>query len=72
VIERTGYPLYFLIVADYGRFVRERGILALPRGSVAGSICIYALGICDVDPLRYALMFEPSCTTSGSGCRTST
>src|SRR5262249_44148545 len=41
VIERTGYPLYFLIVADYVRFARERGILAVPRGSVAGSICIY-------------------------------
>ncbi|MDQ3703508.1 MAG: DNA polymerase III subunit alpha, partial [Chloroflexota bacterium] len=58
VIERTGYPLYFLIVADYVRFAREQGILAVPRGSVAGSICIYALGICDVDPLQYGLMFE--------------
>jgi DNA polymerase III subunit alpha len=58
VIERTGYPLYFLVVADYVRFARERGILAVPRGSVAGSICIYALGICDVDPLQYDLMFE--------------
>ena len=58
VIERTGYPLYFLIVADYVRYAREMGILALPRGSVAGSICIYALGICDVDPLQYDLMFE--------------
>ncbi len=58
VIERTGYPLYFLIVADYVRFAREQGILALPRGSVAGSICIYALGICDIDPLQYDLMFE--------------
>ncbi len=58
VIERTGYPLYFLIVADYVRFARERGILAVPRGSVAGSICIYALGICDVDPIKYDLMFE--------------
>ncbi|HEU5318141.1 MAG TPA: DNA polymerase III subunit alpha [Chloroflexota bacterium] len=58
VIERTGYPLYFLIVADYVRHARERGILAVPRGSVAGSICIYALGICDVDPLKFNLMFE--------------
>ncbi|MGH2367383.1 MAG: DNA polymerase III subunit alpha, partial [Chloroflexota bacterium] len=58
VIERTGYPLYFLIVADYVRYARERGILAVPRGSVAGSICIYALGICDIDPLKYDLMFE--------------
>jgi DNA polymerase-3 subunit alpha len=58
VIERTGYPLYFLIVADYVRYARERGILAVPRGSVAGSLCIYALGICDIDPLKYDLMFE--------------
>ncbi|CAA9275110.1 MAG: DNA polymerase III alpha subunit [uncultured Chloroflexi bacterium] len=58
VIERTGYPLYFLIVADYVRYARERGIMAVPRGSVAGSLCIYALGICDVDPLEFNLMFE--------------
>jgi DNA polymerase-3 subunit alpha len=58
VIERTGYALYFLIVADYVRFARERGILAVPRGSVAGSLAIYTLGICDVDPLQYGLMFE--------------
>ncbi|MBI3972124.1 MAG: DNA polymerase III subunit alpha, partial [Chloroflexi bacterium] len=58
VIERTGYPLYFLIVADYVRWARERGILAMPRGSVAGSICIHALGICDIDPIAYDLMFE--------------
>ncbi len=58
VIDRTGYPLYFLIVADYVRFARERGILAMPRGSVAGSLVIHALGVCDIDPLAYRLMFE--------------
>ncbi len=58
IIERTGYPLYFLIVADYVRYARERGILAVPRGSVAGSLCIYALGICDIDPLQFNLGFE--------------
>jgi DNA polymerase III subunit alpha len=58
VIERTGYPLYFLIVADYVQHARDRGILAVPRGSVAGSLAIYALGICDVDPLKFNIMFE--------------
>lgn len=58
VIDRTGYPLYFLIVADYVRFARERGILAMPRGSVAGSLVIHGLGVCDIDPLAYKLMFE--------------
>jgi DNA polymerase-3 subunit alpha len=58
VINRTGYPLYFLIVADYVRFARENGILAMPRGSVAGSLVIHALGVCDIDPLSYRLMFE--------------
>ena len=58
LIERTGYPLYYLIVADYVNYARRRGILAVPRGSVAGSLCIHALGICDVDPLKFNLMFE--------------
>jgi DNA polymerase-3 subunit alpha len=58
IIDRTGYPLYFLIVADYVRFARENGILAMPRGSVAGSLVIHALGVCDIDPLAYRLMFE--------------
>jgi DNA polymerase-3 subunit alpha len=58
VIDRTGYPLYFLIVADYVRFARENGILAMPRGSVAGSLVIHGLGVCDIDPLAYRLMFE--------------
>lgn len=58
VIDRTGYPLYFLIVADYVRFARERGILAMPRGSAAGSLVIHGLGVCDINPLAYKLMFE--------------
>ena len=58
VIDRTGYPLYFLIVADYVRFARENGILAMPRGSVAGSLVIHGLGVCDIDQLAYRLMFE--------------
>lgn len=58
VIDKTGYALYFLIVQDYVQFARERGVMAVPRGSVAGSLCIYALGICDIDPVKYDIMFE--------------
>ena len=58
VIAKTGYALYFLIVADFVSYARSRGILADPRGSVAGSIVIYCLGISNIDPLRYNIMFE--------------
>ncbi|MBN1418379.1 MAG: DNA polymerase III subunit alpha [Planctomycetes bacterium] len=59
VIERMGYVSYFLIVWDFIRYARERGIPVGPgRGSAAGSIVAYALGITDVDPLRYDLIFE--------------
>ncbi len=58
VIAKTGYALYFLIVADFVSYARSRGILADPRGSVAGSIVIYCLGISNIDPLKYNIMFE--------------
>jgi len=59
VIERMGYVSYFLIVWDFIRYARERGIAVGPgRGSAAGSLVAYALGITDVDPLRYDLIFE--------------
>ena len=58
VINETGYARYFLIVEDYVRHARENGVMAVPRGSVAGSLCMYALGICDIDPVRYDIMFE--------------
>lgn len=58
VIAKTGYALYFLIVADFVLYARSRGILADPRGSVAGSIVIYCLGISNIDPLKYNIMFE--------------
>ena len=58
-IERMGYASYFLIVWDFIRYARERGIPVGPgRGSAAGSIVAYALRISDVDPLRYHLFFE--------------
>jgi DNA polymerase-3 subunit alpha len=58
VIAQTGYAAYFLIVMDFVRFARERGILTTVRGSAAGSLVLYSLGVTDVDPLRYRLPFE--------------
>ena len=59
VINRMGYADYFLIVWDFVRFARERGIATGPgRGSSAGSLVAYALSITDVDPIRYRLLFE--------------
>jgi hypothetical protein len=54
-----GYAGYFLSVWDCIRFARERGISVGPgRGSAAGSLAAYALGITNIDPLRYGLLFE--------------
>jgi len=59
VIERMNYATYFLIVWDFVRFAREEGIPVGPgRGSAAGSLVAYALGITSVDPLKYNLIFE--------------
>ncbi|AOM82252.1 DNA polymerase III alpha subunit [Salisediminibacterium beveridgei] len=59
VIREMGYEDYFLIVADFMRFAHDQGILTGPgRGSAAGSIVAYVLGITDVDPLAYDLLFE--------------
>lgn len=58
VIEKTGFISYFLIVADFIRHGRERGISCVARGSAAGSIVTYLLEIANVDPIRYGLLFE--------------
>ena len=59
IIEEMGYPGYFLIVADFIRFARQAGIPVGPgRGSGAGSVAAWALGITDLDPLRFGLLFE--------------
>jgi len=59
VITKTGYAGYFLIVADFIRAARERGIPVGPgRGSAAGSLVAYALHITNVDPLAFDLLFE--------------
>jgi DNA polymerase-3 subunit alpha len=59
VIKRMGYAGYFLIVWDFVRYAKENGIPVGPgRGSSAGSLVAYCLGITDVDPLKYDLLFE--------------
>ena len=59
VICQMGFAGYFLIVADFIRWARENGVPVGPgRGSGAGSLVAYALGITDLDPLRYDLLFE--------------
>ena len=59
VIRRMKYPGYFLIVWDFIRYARERGIPVGPgRGSAAGSLVAYCLRITDVDPLEFGLIFE--------------
>ncbi len=59
VIIKMGFPGYFLIVADFINWAKEKGIPVGPgRGSGAGSLVAYALRITDLDPLRYALLFE--------------
>ncbi|MBQ4421672.1 MAG: DNA polymerase III subunit alpha, partial [Schwartzia sp.] len=59
VIHRMGFDSYFLIVWDFINYAREHGVAVGPgRGSAAGSIVAYILGITDIDPLKYALLFE--------------
>jgi len=59
VINKMGYAGYFLIVQDFISKAREMGVRVGPgRGSAAGSLVSYALGITDVDPLKYDLIFE--------------
>ena len=59
IIERMGFPGYFLIVADFIQWAKAQDIPVGPgRGSGAGSLVAYALTITDLDPLRYSLLFE--------------
>jgi DNA polymerase-3 subunit alpha len=58
VIKTKGYSAYFLIVQDFVRFARSRGIMSQARGSAAGSLVSYLLGLTVIDPLRYNLLFE--------------
>lgn len=58
IIKTKGYAKYFLVVGDLLREARVRGILTTIRGSVAGSLTTYVLGITNVDPIAYKLPFE--------------
>ncbi len=59
VIEKMGFVDYFLIVWDFIRYAKKQDIPVGPgRGSGAGSLCAYCMGITDIDPLRYNLLFE--------------
>ncbi|MYZ47828.1 DNA polymerase III subunit alpha [Propylenella binzhouense] len=59
IIERMRYPGYFLIVSDFIKWAKEQGIPVGPgRGSGAGSLVAWSLTITDLDPLRFALLFE--------------
>lgn len=59
VMCKMGFPGYFLVVADLVRYAKENGIWVGPgRGSAAGSLVSYALGITALDPIKYGLLFE--------------
>lgn len=58
-IENTGYPGYFLIVQDFCNAARDMGVSVGPgRGSAAGSVVAYCIGITNIDPIKYDLLFE--------------
>ena len=59
IVNQMGFCNYFLIVYDYVRFAKSHDILVGPgRGSAAGSLIAYSLGITDIDPIKYDLLFE--------------
>ncbi len=59
IIKQKGFPGYFLIVYDFIRYARDHGIMVGPgRGSAAGSLVAYSLGITSIDPIEYGLLFE--------------
>jgi DNA polymerase-3 subunit alpha len=58
VVEKTDFAAYILFVWDFVAWARKQGIPCGPRGSAAGSIILYCLGISDLDPVRYGLTFE--------------
>jgi DNA polymerase III subunit alpha len=59
IITQMGFPAYFLVVADFINWAKNNGVAVGPgRGSAAGSIVAYAMGITDLDPLTHGLIFE--------------
>ena len=59
IIDKMGYPSYFLIVQDFVNWARKAGVVVGPgRGSAAGSLVSYLIGITNLDPIKYDLLFE--------------
>ena len=59
IIEKMGFSNYFLVVYDFIKYAKKNGILVGPgRGSAAGSLVAYSLGITEIDPIHYDLLFE--------------
>jgi DNA polymerase III subunit alpha len=58
IIDQKGFCPYFLIVSDFISWARDNGIMTTTRGSAAGSLVGYSIGISSIDPLRYLLPFE--------------
>jgi len=59
IIKKTGFASYFLIVQDFVNWAKEQGIVVGPgRGSAAGSFVSYLIGITNIDPIKYDLLFE--------------
>ena len=70
VVKDMGYPGYFLIVQDFINEARKMGVSVGPgRGSAAGSVVAYCLRITDIDPLKYALLFERFLNPDRISCR---
>lgn len=57
-INKMGFPSYFLIVSDFVNWAKQQGIYCGPRGSAAGALVGYLIGISDMDPLQYGYLFE--------------
>jgi len=68
VIHRTGFVDYFLIVGEIINFCRQENITAVGRGSAAGSLVSYSLGITQVDPIKQELYFERFLNEARSDC----
>ena len=59
IIKKVGFTSYFLIVWDFIHYAKTKGIPVGPgRGSAAGSLVSYLLGVTDINPLKYGLLFE--------------
>lgn len=58
IIEKKKYGTYFLVVQDFIHWAHEKGIITNTRGSAAGSLVLYALGVTNIDPIHYKIPFE--------------